>query len=134
MDVTGFWTGSYWYYEHGQPSVPFLANLDEQGGRLSGSISEPDLHFQTGNRLEAMVVGEREGMRVAFAKAYDGAGPFAHRVDYTGSLSDDGRTIRGSWYLSGTWGAFEMSRELLELEEPAEDRIEVPILLEADSK
>ena len=134
MNVTGFWTGSYWHYQHGQPAVPFLANLDDKAGRLSGSISEPDLYLKTGTRLEALLIGYREGKRVTFAKAYDGAGPFAHRVDYTGSLSDDGKTISGSWYLSGEWGAFQMSRELLELEEPAEEQIDVPVLLEAELK
>jgi len=134
MDLTGFWTGTYWYFDHSQPVVPFLANLDDQGGSLSGSISEPDLHFGTGMRLEAILVGLREGRRVNFAKAYDGAGPFAHRVVYNGSLSDDGKVIKGSWYLSGYWGAFEMSRELLELEEPAEESVEATLAMEFELK
>lgn len=134
MDLTGFWSGSYWYYEHGQPVVPFLANLDENGGHLSGTISEPDSHFGTNVRIEAFVIGRREAMRVTFAKTYDGAGPMAHRVDYTGTLSDDAKTIRGSWYFAGLWGAFSMTRELLEAEEETEHRADTKILLEADLK
>jgi hypothetical protein len=134
VNLTGFWTGTYWYYVYRQPVVPFLANVDDHGGRLAGSISEPDIHMQTGVRIEAFLVGECEGMRVTFAKVYDGAGPFAHRVDYTGSLSDDGKSLTGSWYLSGDWGGFEMTRQLLENEELAEDKILVSAGWEADLK
>jgi hypothetical protein len=134
MNLTGFWTGTYWYYDHFRPVVPFLANVDEQGAKLTGSISEPDLEMQTSDRVEAFLVGEREGKRVAFAKVYDGAGPYAHRVDYTGSLSDDGKTVKGTWHLSGEWGGFEMSREILEDEELAEDKLEAPVGLEAELK
>jgi hypothetical protein len=124
VNLTGFWSGSYWYFVPGEPVVPFLANIDHTSGVLTGSISEPDLHFGSGMRLKAILMGQLDGSSVSFAKAYDGAGPLAYRVDYDGVVSDDGRIIRGSWYLTGEQGGFEMSRELLQAEEEYEELAE----------
>ena len=128
MNLTGFWTGTYWYSVPGGPIVPFLANIDDSGGMLTGSISEPDLHFGSGMRLEAIVMGQLDGSSVSFAKAYDGAGPMAHRVDYDGVVSADAKHIRGRWHLTGEEGGFEMSRELLQADEEYEEPAKVPVL------
>jgi len=97
-------------------------------------MSEPDLHFGSGMRVEAILRGQLDGRSVSFAKAYDGAGPFAHRVDYNGVVSDDAKHIRGRWYLAGEWGGFEMSRELLQAEEEYEEPVEVPVLEEDEKR
>lgn len=132
MDLTGFWTGTYWYFRHGEPVVPFLANIDESSGAISGTISEPDFLLDSDARLSAFLVGDRDGMRVKFAKVYDGEGSFAHRVDYTGALLDDGKVLKGSWYLAGEWGGFEMSRQILKEESLVEDRVAAPVGLGAE--
>lgn len=134
MDLTGFWTGTYWYFRYGEPVVPFLANIDDKAGHLTGSISEPDSFTESGFRLEAFLIGERDGTQVRFAKVYDGAGPFAHRVDYSGGLSGDGKALKGSWFLSGEWGGFEMSRQILEDEEPTLEQVEIATVLAMELK
>jgi hypothetical protein len=134
MNLTGFWTGTYWYFRHGEPVVPFLANVDDQAGHLTGSISEPDSFTGSGVRLEAFLIGDRDGTQVKFAKVYDGAGPLAHRVDYSGALSSDGKVLKGSWYLAGEWGGFEMSRQILEDEEQALEQVEVETGLAVELK
>lgn len=109
--MTGFWTGRYWYDAPSEPVVPFLANIDDAGGQLSGSISEPNTISRSSQRLEAFVRGTRSGISVAFAKVYDGSGDLAHRVDYMGDLADDGLSVSGQWRLEESTGGFQMTRE-----------------------
>ena len=130
--MTGFWTGTYWYFRHGEPVVPFLANIDDSDGTISGTTSEPDYLVDSGIRLTAFLIGGREGARVKFAKVYDGKSSIAHRGDYTGALSDDGKVLKGSWYLTGEWGGFKMSRQILKEESSVEDLVEVPVGLGAE--
>lgn len=119
--MTGFWTGRYWYDAPSEPVVPFLANIDDADGRLSGSISEPDMITRSSQRLEAFVRGTRDGFSVIFAKVYDGSGELAHRVDYAGALADDGLSVAGRWTLEGWAGGFEMARQsVTEIEGEAE--------------
>jgi hypothetical protein len=119
--MTGFWTGRYWYDAPSEPVVSFLANIDDAGGRLSGSISEPNTISQSSQRLEAFVRGTRDGVSVAFAKVYDGSADLAHRVDYTGELANDGLSVSGRWTLEDWTGGFEMARQsVAEIEDEAE--------------
>ncbi|WP_326523432.1 hypothetical protein [Sphingomonas sp.] len=111
-DLTGFWSGEYWYDIAGEPRVPFLANLDDQAGALTGSISEPNTITDASDRLTAFVRGQRIGSEVEFAKVYDGASDAAHRVDYLGIVADDGAAISGRWMLDGLIGGFSMTREI----------------------
>ena len=119
--MTGFWTGRYWYDAPSEPVVSFLANIDDAGGRLSGSISEPNTISPSSQRLEAFVRGTRDGVSVAFAKVYDGSADLAHRVDYTGELANDGLSVSGRWTLEDWTGGFEMARQsVAEIEDEAE--------------
>lgn len=114
MNVTGFWTGSYWYHAPGEPVVSFLANLQDDDGQLSGSMSEAVPESLVRQRVSAFVSGVHDGLGLEFAKVYDGASLYAHRVDYVGEISDDGSTIQGHWVLESDWtGGFEMARQLV---------------------
>ena len=129
-NITGFWVGRYAYDGGLGTTVQFIATLDEsEGAALSGTISEPNHMGAHSKELHAFISGNRHGTDVFFAKTYDGASDAAHRVDYYGVLSDEGRRIAGHWTLAGTSGSFEMSRELLDgKEEEAELLEEVEIL------
>ncbi len=119
--MTGFWTGRYWYDAPSEPVVQFIANIDDIGGQLSGSISEPNTITASSGRLEAFIRGTRSGFSVAFAKVYDGSGDLAHRVDYTGELADDGLSVTGQWALEDWTGGFQMTREaVVEVEDEME--------------
>jgi hypothetical protein len=68
---------------------------------------------------------------VDFTKTYS-APPFGYEnpVDYVGSLSDDGNTVKGVWSLLEWDGTFEMRREAAS-EELAEEEeaVSEPILV-----
>jgi hypothetical protein len=130
-NLTSFWSGSYWYDEHGEPTVSFMLNLTDDLGALSGEISEPNTVGSSSNYLKSFIKGMRNGTIVAFAKVYDGASDLAHRVDYTGSASDDGQKVSGYWLLEEFSGGFEMTRTLLPAEELTEMNVEVPVLVPA---
>ncbi len=110
--LTGAWDGTYSYQGARGPVTPFLADLIDRAGSLSGSITEPDAYHGTRETLVAMIVGRRAGGAVEFSKLYVGA-PTGYDlpVRYVGQLSQDGLSIVGSWTLAGTRGAFEMHRD-----------------------
>lgn len=94
-------------------------------------MSEPNTVGTSSDYLKAFIMGKRTDANVAFAKVYDGASDLAHRVDYTGSASDDGRKVSGYWLLEGYSGGFGMTRTLLPAEELTEMNVEVPVLVSA---
>ena len=116
-NLSGFWTGQYWYDHVDEWTVGFLALLSDEAGVLSGEITEPNTIGYSSSELKAWIRGTCDGQAVTFAKVYDGASDAAHRVDYVGTLSDDSKRIAGHWMIDGEFGGFSMSRTLLPAEE-----------------
>ena len=112
MDVTGRWDGTFAYPAGIGPATPFVAELAEAAGAISGTIAEPNTMGRASDTLHAVVRGTRDGAAVDFTKTYDGTSDAAHSVDYVGRLTDDGRTITGVWSLGAMDGTFEMNRDL----------------------
>lgn len=112
LDLTGQWSGEYSYPGLIGPTTPFLATLAEGGGRLTGTIIEPDTVTGT-PVIEAKVVGIRAGHNVDFTKTYGRSASESYDtpVDYVGTLSGDGNTVAGVWSLLDLDGQFEMRRE-----------------------
>lgn len=110
--LTGQWSGEYAYPFHSGPTTPFLAVIQEDGGRITGTIIEPDV--VSGNPiLEARIVGLRTSTSVDFTKIYPSAPcGYENPVDYVGSISESGNTITGVWSLLELDGTFEMRREI----------------------
>jgi hypothetical protein len=111
INLSGLWLGSFSYPGGRGPTTPFMASLEDAGGRLSGTIIEPNTMGPAGGELEAVLSGSRDGASVDFTKVYDGASDAAHAVDYVGRVSDDGNRISGAWSLETIDGSFEMYRE-----------------------
>lgn len=127
-NLSGFWVGRYAYDGGFGRSVSFLANLADDGGALSGTMSEPNQMGVSSDELHAILSGSREGSDVFFIKAYDGASDAAHRVDYAGIVNGEGTEISGHWALPGTSGTFIMTREIVvEIEEAIEESMALPI-------
>lgn len=121
LDISGLWMGSYAYPGGIGPTTPFLARIEDRGGSLTGSIVEPNLQGHVSDGVEAVIRGSRLGSSVDFTKVYDGAGDYAHAVDYVGFLSADGTTISGVWSLEDLDGSFEMHRKALWQEKVGEE-------------
>ena len=126
-NLTGEWSGQVSYPSRLGPTTPFLAHLRDDGGRLTGTIIEPDVFFG-GPTLEASLSGTRQGTSVDFTKMYGPAAPpdFANPVDYVGSLSADGNTVSGVWSLLDLDGRFEMHRDA-EIGEDVESEVQVKL-------
>lgn len=118
-DVSGVWYGSF----AGPGVAPnrFIAMLDESGGRISGTTSEPDELGEV-DLIHAYVNGTREGAAVWFVKQYDGAAHSAHAVDYSGTIDAEGGEISGAWRFATYAGKFVMRRERFDEELLAEER------------
>lgn len=119
-DVSGVWYGRF-AGTFGVYPNRFIAHLEEVGGSISGTTSEPD-DFGDAGVLNAYVSGARDGDAVRFVKQYDGAAHCAHSVDYSGTIADDGTEITGEWCFGRFSGQFVMARESFEQELLAEEQ------------
>lgn len=119
-DATGVWYGRYFATDRDVPDNSFIAHLEEFGGAVEGTITEP---YETGPSeiRRAFVSGTRSADTLVFTKQYDPAGPLAHSVAYSGRISEDGTEITGDWRFSGYHGSFVMNREIFSAEELDED-------------
>jgi hypothetical protein len=133
-DLTGMWDGVYAYpaVPGAGPTTPFLADISEVAGRLSGTIIEPH-EFRSGT-AQATIMGHRAGNVVDFSKTYHGAGEaYDEPVSYTGQLSDDGTLITGHWMMQEWSGPFEMVRQArVEAAEEAREAVGVDIAIGVD--
>lgn len=128
LDVSGVWYGRYFASTAGADENSFIAHLAEDAGGVSGTITEPDDSGAEAIR-RAFVDGSRSGTALRFTKQYDPAGPLAHCVAYSGTISDDGSEVTGTWRFSGYHGSFVMNRETFaaeELDETVEVEADVP--------
>ena len=131
-DVSGVWYGRYFASSAEVEENSFIAHLDEQGGEVSGTITEPDT-TGTEEVRRAFVDGSRAGTALSFVKQYDPAGALAHSVNYAGTLSEDGSEVTGEWRFSGYHGSFVMNRETFtadELEDEAAAGEDIVIVME----
>jgi len=104
-DLSGTWLGSYW--QNGE-QVRFEFALIHSGNSLSGNILD-DCYLG-----EANISGVVLGRKVRFSKQYVFMNQFI--VRYSGTVSDDGDSIKGDWFCTekvlgfhsldlGTWEA-----------------------------
>lgn len=121
-NLSGHWSGEFSYPRHEGPTTPFLANIKDENGLLSGTIIEPDIVSGTPT-IEAHILGCRNGSSIDFIKSYGPPAPWGYEnpVDYVGSISSDGNTIRGVWHLLEFDGSFEMRREVAVTAEAGEE-------------
>lgn len=126
-DLTGMWDGVYSYpaVQGAGPTTPFLADISEVGGQISGTIIEPH-EFRRGT-AHATIIGHRVGNVVDLSKIYRGAGAeYDEPVAYTGQLSNDGTLITGHWMMQEWSGPFEMVRQArVEVHEEARESISI---------
>ncbi|WP_343518982.1 hypothetical protein [Sphingomonas sp.] len=132
-DVGGVWYGRYFSSSWEVEENSFIAHLDETGGAVTGTITEPDTTGAADIR-RAFVDGSRTGDQLRFTKQYDPAGALAHSVAYAGTINEDGTEVSGEWRFSGYHGSFVMHREAFAIEELDEQAaVDEDIVIEMDA-
>jgi len=103
-DLTGLWSGEYWYDAVSQ-RTPFTAHFIDAGGNLSGTTLEPATFGAGPGDLSAEITGARGELSVRFTKLYDPA-PGVHRnpIFYDGTVDAKFTLIEGGWTLSSEHG------------------------------
>jgi hypothetical protein len=119
QDLTGIWYGRYEAVGYPETNT-FIANLTDDDGALSGTITEPDTNGSAAVR-RAFVKGSRTGTNVLFVKQYDGA-VLAHAVRYFGVVNGDSTQISGRWQIVRERGVFTMEREKFAVADIAEEQ------------
>ena len=111
-DLTGLWSGEYWFIGLSMAPVPFSAHLVDVAGTISGSTLEPNTFAHPGLiELPADISGSRGELTVQWNKLYHPA-PGVHRepVFYTGSIDPTFSMIDGDWKVQGMKGRFVLAR------------------------
>jgi hypothetical protein len=114
-DLSGFWTGAYWY-GGGGGETPFNAYLADRSGELSGTTLERPLGFGAGvpDEISGVIDGVRDEFLVRFRKRYDQApGVHGYTILYAGQADAAFCNIAGQWtfpLLNGGTGGFWMRR------------------------
>jgi hypothetical protein len=103
-DLTGLWSGEYWYDAVAQ-RTPFTAHFIDTDGSLSGTTLEPATFGAGPGDLSAELAGVRGDLSVRFTKRYDPA-PGVHRdpIFYDGVVDVKFTMIEGGWTLSSEHG------------------------------
>lgn len=97
-DLTGLWSGEYWYAAAAHP-VPFSAHIIDTAGNITGTTLEPNTFAHPGLiELSAGIEGARGELSVRFTKIYHAA-PGVHRdpIFYSGSVDPAFTMIDGQW-------------------------------------
>jgi hypothetical protein len=100
-DLTGLWSGEYWYVGEPTPPVPFSAHIVDTAGNISGTTLEPNTFAHPGLiELSAELSGARGELSVRFTKLYHAA-PGVHRdpIFYSGTVDPNFTVIDGEWVL-----------------------------------
>ncbi len=111
-DLTGLWSGEYWYSGITRPT-PFSAHIIDSGGTISGTTLEPATFGSPHlTELSADISGSRGELTLRFTKIYHPA-PGVHRMPiyYSGTVDEKLTVIDGDWrFPDGFSGRFVLVR------------------------
>jgi hypothetical protein len=103
-DLSGMWTGGYAYSEEADQAarmVPCSLVITQQHITVLGRMLEVQTFGEPTNvGLSADIKGVVDGDTLFFVKTYDGSGDQAHSISYKLSISKDGKTMKGKWFIS----------------------------------
>lgn len=111
-DLTGLWSGEFWYSHTARPT-PFSAHIIDSGGTISGTTLEPATFGSPHlTELSADISGSRGDLSLRFTKIYHPA-PGVHRnpIYYAGTVDEKLTMIDGDWrFADGFSGRFVLVR------------------------
>jgi hypothetical protein len=109
--ITGKWRGHYSYHRRPDDGSGFDVSFIEEKDGLTGTVRDDFAPH------DATLLGTFSYPAVAFVKTY--TQPTYFPIKYEGTMSDDGKSIRGTWVIeadpystSGTWTAFRASEDV----------------------
>lgn len=110
-DLTGYWSGEYWYDTTSNPT-PFSAHLTDTSGSLTGTTLERVNLGSGDTELSAELAGGRSGPTLYFTKVYHPKrGLRFDPIQYSGTSNDKFTVIEGDWRIAtGLSGRFVMYR------------------------
>ncbi len=118
IDLTGRWSGSY-AYSGSLDTVPFGADLRDDGGLVGGLIEEDASGIGLSGQTHSTCSGHHDGERLTFTKIYDSHDMLIAPIEYQGQILDEGHEISGSWTIAidHLSGPFVMTRPKIATQE-----------------
>jgi len=140
--IAGEWRGHYVHLK--RPGDSFTAFISESGGQIEGTVIDDS------GPGPATLTGSFSFPGVVFTKVYNRPGvvrdvekigeqtivtvrTYFHPIEYEGSMSDDGKTMRGTWVingeqtlLAGSWTAYRVDEEELSQSKETGERVKRP--------
>jgi hypothetical protein len=123
--IAGEWRGHY--YSHRIPDVGsgFSAFISENSGRIEGTIVDDNAPGKASFRgsfafptvlFTKVYVNAGKGERISISETTSVKLSYANPIEYEGSMSEDGKTIQGTWTITnslskGTWTAYRIEEE-----------------------
>lgn len=108
--LSGRWKGTYHYPGDAQAPVDFeMKVVHSAGDKLAGTVKEPNT-FGPNPAQEPQLYAKCKGAfdaaarKLTWTKTYDGTDGIAHAVEYTGDLSEDGKSVEGVWEIKDDGG------------------------------
>lgn len=102
-DLTGLWSGEYWFLDGGAPT-PFSAHMVDSAGSITGTTLEPNTFAHPGLiELSADLSGTRGELSVRLTKLYYPA-PGVHRepIFMSGTVDPNFTVIEGQWVVGSS--------------------------------
>ena len=118
-NLTGRWSGVYFYPvdpvfnpDDTMPATPFVAELTDHGGQVTGTVAEPDNLYGDGAcTIPSVIDGSHDESHLRFTKFSEAAEGYEEPIQYEGAIAPDGLSIQGRWSIPGDWsGNFRMER------------------------
>jgi hypothetical protein len=109
--LKGAWEGEYSYPGDGRDSVKFEMTFKVKKNSFTAKTKEPNT-FSPDNSQDPHLFANCKGTldpetrKVTWTKTYDGTGGYDHSVEYSGTLSKDGKSIEGTWVIKQAGGDY----------------------------
>jgi len=115
-DLDGVWRGVYSYVSLDRRPVEFVLCLRAQGDACRGRSEEPNTFGHPSAALlladvDCRLLAGKDASRLMLRKVYDGTGGQFHAVDYEGSVSQDRRSVAGTWRIGTRSGRFSLAKQ-----------------------
>ena len=112
MNLSGFWSGQFYYPQEAAPPVKFDCEIIQTGSHISGNTTEiAELKSVPHFLIAAKIEGSFVNKKISFLKTYLTNDENYTTVEYDGTVNLLGNKIKGIWMRYDWSGTFIMIKD-----------------------